>query len=245
MMDAHLDNLLDELVTAEPRERWNDALARARRSRRRYVAAVVTGAALVIVPAAWAITQAFEGKPAPQSIKSEFRFGNRMKAKIDMVLGRKEPKAIASKAHGVIQVQTADGPIDLWAAPASDGGTCYFVGWESELRKTRAGGTSTCVPATAKRSNAQSFGEHNLEFEWWGDYLHRNYRVANGYAYGRATTVRVNLSDGSSKTLPVVEGLFLGAVHQSLHWRLRPKLVSVVTRDAHGHVVGYLKLPPR
>jgi hypothetical protein len=244
MMDAHLDNLLDELVTAAPRERWNDVLARARRSRRRYFAAVVTGAALVLAPAAWAITQAFEGKPAPQSIKSEFRFGNRMKAKIDKVLGRKEPKAIASKAHGVIQVQTADGPLDLWAAPASDGGTCYFVGWQSDLRETRAAGTSSCAPATADRDNALG-PLHNLEVSWGGDYKHRNYRVVDGYAYGGATTVRITMSDGSTKTLPVVEGLFLGALHQSLHWRLRPRLVSVVTRDAHGHVVGSLRLPQR
>jgi hypothetical protein len=244
MMDSYLDELLDELVTAEPHARWNDVLRRAQRSRRRYVAALVTVAALVLAPAAWAITQAFEGKPAPQSVKSLFRFNNQMNARIAKALKRTEPRAIVSKAHGVIQVQTADGPIDLWAAPTKKGGTCYFVGWQSDLRRTNAGGTSGCVAATARLNNAGSSG-HNLEVSWGGDYEHRNYTVIEGHAYRGATTVRVTRTDGSTKALPVVEGLFLGALHQSVRWRLRPKIVSVIARNAHGHVVGYLRMPPR
>jgi hypothetical protein len=244
MMDSYLDGLLDELVTAEPRERWNDVLGRARRARRRYLAAVATVAALVLAPAAWAITQAFEGKPAPQSIKSAFQFNNKMDARIAKALGRRQPRAIASKAHGVIQVQTEDGPLDLWAAPASGGGRCYFVGWQSDIHETNASGTSTCVPGTARANNAGS-SAHNLEVSWGGDYAHRNYRVVAGYAYGGAATVRVTMSNGTTKTLPVVEGLFLDALHQNVHWRLRPKLVSVVARNAHGRVVGYLRLAPR
>ncbi|HEU5215095.1 MAG TPA: hypothetical protein VFU30_06110 [Gaiellaceae bacterium] len=53
------------------------------------------------------------------------------------------------------------------------------------------------------------------------------------------------LTDGTATTLPVVDGLFLGALHQSLHWRLRPRLVSVIARNSHGHVVGFLKLASR
>jgi hypothetical protein len=51
-MDAHLDGLLDELVVAEPRERWNDVLVRARRrrpvavSRRTFAFAVLAAVAL-------------------------------------------------------------------------------------------------------------------------------------------------------------------------------------------------------
>lgn len=244
MTDAYLDRLLDELVGTEPRETWSDVVARARRRRRRYVAVVAVVAVLVLAPAAWAITQAFEGKPAPQSIKSAFRDANTMNAMIAKVLGRRQPKAIASKAHGVIQVETADGPLDLWAAPASDGGTCYFIGWQSEVHETNASGSSSCVPGTARANNARS-SAFNLAVSWGGDYKHRNYTVVEGYAYGGATTVRIARSDGSTMTLPVVEGLFLGALRQSTHWRLRPKIVSVVSHDAQGHVVGYLRVPPR
>jgi hypothetical protein len=240
-MDAYLDHLLDELVTVDAREGWEDVLDRARRSRRRYLAAVTLVAALVLTPAAWAIGHAFEGKPAPPAIKAGFRDWNRMDARFANSFRRKQPKAIVSKAHGVIQVRTADGPVDLWAAPARGGGTCYFVGWESDLHGTRAGGTSSCVPATEKRWNTES-SLHGLALSQWTEYTHRSYKVVEGYAYGGAKTIRVTYSNGRTKTLPVVEGLFLGALHQSMHWRQRPKIVSVTARSAQGEVVGYWRL---
>lgn len=230
-MDAYLDRLLDELVVAEGRESWQDVLDRAHRSRRRYLLAVALVAALILVPTAWGIAQAFEGTPAPPKVKADLRFGNKMSAEIAKTLGRKEPKAIANKAHGVIQVQTADGPINLWVAPATDGGTCYLIAWQSGLGAT----SSSCVPATAP---THAGSKNKLDFGWGGDYAHRNYSIVSGYAYGGATTLRITLSNGETKTLPVVEGLFLGALHQSTHWRLRPKIVSAVAYNPHGQVVG-------
>jgi hypothetical protein len=97
---------------------------------------------------------------------------------------RRQPKAIVSKTHGVIQVQTADGPLDLWAAPATDGGTCCFVGWQSDLHKTQAAGNSSCAPATASLSNKGS-SAHSLDLSTWGDYQHRNYNIIQGYALRR------------------------------------------------------------
>ena len=242
-MDAHLDGLLDELVTAEPRERWNDVLGRARRARRRYVAVVAAVAALVLAPAAWAITRAFEGKPAPPSIKSVFKESNKMAATFAKALGRRQPKAIASKAHGVIQVQTAEGPLDLWAAPASGGGTCYFVGWQSDVHQTRALGESSCIPGSVEHTRSAA---HSLSISWGGDYVHRAYEVVNGYAFRGATSVRFRLSDGRTRTLPVVEGLFLGVIRRSAN-SLRShrgiRVVSATARDRRGHVVGTFSWP--
>ena len=220
---------------------WDEVLRRAGVRSRRYLVALLVVATLVLAPAAWAITRAFQGKPAPPSIKSFFRESNKFGGKFAKALGRTEPKAIVSKAHGVIQVKTADGPIDLWAAPAIGGGTCDFVGWQSDLNHAHATGIGSCYPATAALAKA----DNNLVWGSWGDYQHRNYKIVNGYAYGGATTVRVTLSNGKTTTLPVVEHLFLGALHQSTHWRQRPKLVSVIARNAHGHIVGYWKLPAR
>jgi len=220
----------------EPREAWQDVLARARRSRRRYVAALVVALALLLAPTAWAIAQAFQGQPAPHSVKSFFQTSNEMNARIAKALGKAAPRAIVSKAHGVIQVKTADGPIDLWAAPARGGGTCTLVAWEPNPSHPQTAKSGTCYPATT--NNAESSG-HNLAWSSGGDYWHRNYNVVTGYAYGDATTVRLTLSTGHTKTLPVVEHLFLGLLRQSVHWRQRPKIVSVTSRNAHGHVVGY------
>jgi hypothetical protein len=243
MMDAYLDQLLDELVAAEPREQWSDVRARARRPRRRYTAVVAAVAVLVLAPATWAAVNAFEGTPAPRSIKQSFVEWNANAVLIARNGFRKHaPKAIASKAHGVIQVQTADGPLDLWAAPARGGGACYFIGWQSELRKTHAFGESSCVPAAKKRS------ARIVNVSWGGDYLHRSYEVLEGYAYGAARTVRVALADGRTKTLPVVEGFFLGVARrgaESLRSHRGIRVVSITARDAHGKVVGRWRLQER
>src|SRR5262249_11694296 len=149
LMDAYLDHLLDELVAVEAPQAWQDVLDRARRSRRRYVAAVAVVAALILAPAAWAITQAFEGKPAPPSVTPFFRASNRMRAQMANALGRKEPKGMVSKAHGVIQVKTLDGLIDLWAAPAQGGGTCQLVAWEPNPSHPQGAASGGCYAATA------------------------------------------------------------------------------------------------
>jgi hypothetical protein len=236
-MDAYLDHLLDELVAGEAREAWQDVLDRARRSRRRYLAAVAVVAALVLVPASWAVAHAFEGRPAPPAVKSFFRMSNEMSAKIARDLGKREPRAIVSKAHGVIQVKTADGPLDLWAAPARGGGTCQLVAWETTPSHPHTSESGGCYPVTQP--------PNNLSWSSGGDYWHRNYNVVTGYAYGNVAIVRVTLSNGRSTRLPIVEHLFLGALPQSIHWRRRPRIISLTTRDAHGNLVGYWRRPAR
>lgn len=53
--DESLDRLLDALVVVEPKAAWEDAVMRARRSRRRYAFAAALIVALVVAPTAWAI----------------------------------------------------------------------------------------------------------------------------------------------------------------------------------------------
>lgn len=241
-MDAYLDHLLDELVPVQADEAWQDVLDRARRSRHHYAAALAVAVALLVAPAAWAIAHAFEGKPAPPAVRSFFRYSNQARTQIAKALGRKEPKAIVSKAHGVIQVKTADGLLDLWAAPAHGGGTCYLVAWEPNLNHPHTSDSGGCYPAT---SNAAEGSGHTLSWSSGGDYWHRSYNVVTGRASGGATSVRVTLSNRKTTTFPVVEGMFLGALRQSLHWRQRPKIIALTARNAHGHIVGYWKRPAR
>lgn len=222
MMDAHLDQLLDELVPAEPREQWNDVLHRARRSRRRFIAVVAAVGVLVLAPATWAAVNAFEGTPAPQVIQQNFSYTRvtinpTTGAILDLL-----PAADASKAHGVLQLQTSDGPLDLWAAPEADGsGTCWFVGWESDV-SIHALGFGSC---TTSNDAAITPATYN-------DASHPAYTVLVGSVTGSETTLDVTLTDGSTTTLPVAEHLFLGALpHGS-------KLASITGRDANGNVVA-------
>jgi hypothetical protein len=232
MNDAYLDGLLDELVTPRPRDRWNDVLVRAGRSRRRYAAIVAAVAVLVLAPATWAAVNAFEGTPAPQSIQQNFLQWDAQAAARQYALAQagftaKVPQAVADKAHGVLQLQTGDGPLDMWAAPATDRGTCYFIGWESDLsRPAGAYGYGGCAPATPQNGDDITWGEVNLPP------THPNYWVLSGYVYGDAATVDVVLADGRTTTLPVVEGLFMAAFDS------QEKIASLTAHDAAGSVVA-------
>jgi hypothetical protein len=227
-MDAHLDQLLDELVSAEPREQWNDVLARARRSRRRYAAIVAAAVALVVAPGTWAAVNAFEGTPAPQSIHQNFVQQDASAVAMEAFaaqngFARHFPRADASKAHGVLQLETNDGPLDMWAAPELDGnGACWFVGWESDLHGDQAAGGGGCMQVD---SSAIAPGT------WWA-YTHPSYTILDGSVTGSETSLDVTLTDGSTTTLPVVEHLFLGALPRG------SEPASIIGRDANGNVVA-------
>jgi hypothetical protein len=217
MMDAHLDGLLDELVVAEPSEAWNDVLGRARRSRRRYAAVAVAVAVLVLTPATWGAINAFEGTPAPPDVASDFSnlvgFQRGMAAKF--------PQADVSKAHGVIEVQTQDGPEDLWAAPDDQGGQCYYVDWAADVPSDSFGGCEPSPPPASKIA----FGDvwlpsHPTLTTFWGN------------VYVDAATVELTLDDGSTRTLHVVERLFLGSLEKGV------KVEKVTAFDASGNVVA-------
>jgi len=222
-MDAYLDGLLDELVTAEPREAWSDVLHRARRSRRRYMALAALVGALVLAPAAWAAVNAFEGTPAPQVIQQHFGYHMVVIDPLTGAIVDLLPAADASKVHGVLQLDTSDGPLDLWAAPETDGsGTCWFVDWESDLSGGHQIGHGSCTQGTDAAIAPQTYSDAN----------HPAYTVLVGSVTGAETSLDVTLTDGSTTTLPVVEHLFLGAVPSG------SEPASITGLDANGDVVA-------
>ncbi len=231
MMDAYLDGLLDELVPAEPREQWSDVLGRARRSRRRYTAVVAAVCALVLAPAAWAITNAFEGTPAPPDVSNDFTNLNTMAdLAVQQGIAAKWPHADVSQAHGVVEIQTADGPEDLWAAPSDRGGQCYFIDWASDPPGQDGSkyGFGGCEQSPAPASKI-GFGD-----VWVAG--HPDVRTFYGSVYVNAATIQVSLDDGSTLTAPVVEHLFVGSFPQGA------KADRVRAFDAAGNVVASLAL---
>jgi hypothetical protein len=236
-MTDYLDNLLDEWVPASrDAGSWNDVLNRARRSRRRYTAAVVVIAALVLVPATWAAVKAFEGSPAPQVIQQNFEWSFAA-AVMDPTTGailKLDPLADASKAHGVLQLQTSDGPLDLWAAPETDdsGGTCWFVGWESDLNTDHAIGRDSCTRVPGLTGPPDINSDLPITPTIYNDPNHPTYTIVVGSVTGSETTADVTLTDGSTTTLPVAEHLFLGALPPG------SQLASITGRDGAGYVVA-------
>jgi hypothetical protein len=228
MMDAHLDGLLDELVPAEPQAAWSDVLRRARRSRRRYTAVVAAIALLVLTPATWAAVDAFEGTPAPQDVATSFsQYDHFVRAQ--HALAGEGPQVDVSKAHGVIEIETPDGPEDLWATPDGAGGQCWFIDWANDKSSDGKFGFSGCEQPQPPASNID-----------WGDVWvpsHPTLMSFWGSVYVDAATVQVSLDDGSTQSLPVAEHLFLGSFPKGTN------VERVTAVDADGRVVASTAKP--
>jgi hypothetical protein len=113
------------LATA-PATRDQRELERRWSARRPRLVLVVVAAALLAVPTAVAfggkIVGLFQGTPAPAGISTNFAGSNRMADTMADFATRQGfaltvPHADVSKAHGVIEIETPDGPQHLWAAP--------------------------------------------------------------------------------------------------------------------------------
>lgn len=236
MSEAMIDDLLDAYAPAvEQLPDWNGVLRRARRARRRSVVLAVAAAALVVAPAAYAVVRAFEGRPAPPQIRSGFSQSNRMadlmnRFAIKRGFHLREPHALVSTAHGVLQVQTSVGPLDLWAARSTSGGFCWFVDYEADLKSGRpplgGGGCDQGSPPPSKITYST---------EWM--LKHPAIQQLMGRVFVRARSVRVQLSDGSAVKLPVAEGFFLGSIPNHVHVR------RVAAFDARGRRVAAFSVP--
>ncbi len=187
-------------------------------------------AALVLVPAAVAIggkiLDVFEGTPAPPTVSTVFSTDNQMadQAVQDGFAG-KFPHVDVSKAHGVVQIQTADGPQDLWAAPNDQGGLCWFINFASDASGPNgAYGGGGCDNSTPPAANI-TFGD------FW-EVQHPSLLTVDGRVYVTAATVRLTLADGSTTTLPVVEGLFLGSLSKDA------QVTQITAYDSSGKQVA-------
>jgi hypothetical protein len=207
-----IDHLLDELV--EPFELrpdgWDDVLARSRRARRRYVLAVAAAAALLLVPTAVAlrgeITGLFQGTPAPPAVSTSFESSNRMADyATQRGFGDRFPHADVSRAHGVLEVQTSDGPEDVWAAPDDQGGQCWWVDFANDPAGPGGKyGYGLCD------TNPPDAPDIEPGLTWLEP--HPSLMTLFGLVHVQADRVVVRLKDGSTLTLPVVEGAFLASV---------------------------------
>ena len=210
MTETRIHEVLDELVPSfEPRDDgWSDVLKRARGTRRRFAVVGAALLALVLVPTSFAlrnrITDLFQGTPAPPAVSDRFEASNRM---ADMAtkkgFGDKFPHAVVSQAHGVLEVQTPDGPEDLWAAPDDQGGKCWWVDWANDpVSAAGQFGFGGCdVPTSGTIDPGVIWVEPHpaLETLW-------------GRVYVQADRVVATLKDGAPLTLPVVEGGFLASL---------------------------------
>jgi len=218
-----------------PPSRWR-ALPFARLSRRRRLVLAVALLSFVIVPAALAfggkVVDLFEGAPPPPAVSTSFEAFNRLpNAAIRDGFARRFPHADVSKAHGVIEVQTPNGPQDLWAAPSDQGGLCWFIDYANDQPSGNGqpgyGACDTARPPTPDIA---------LEGPGW-TLSHPSLSTVDGRVYTDATTVRLTLADGSTRTLPVIEGMFLGSLDKGA------SVTQVSAYDKNGTKVAQLTRP--
>lgn len=237
MNDSQLDDLLDELVTVEPRPAWDDVMGRARRAHRRFVAMTAVVGLFVLSPAAWAVDRAFFGSPPPPQIKSYAAELEGFDSQVAAKIAREHGHATAdlSKLHGLVQVETPDGPLDVWAAPNSDGGLSTFEAYQADL----APGSDTSIGEEIWDPRPLDAGG----IKWESDGPHDDVYQTDGYTdNAHATSAQVTFKIGPqilSKTVPVVEGYYIAVFPRdpsvTSAWEgINVKVAKVVTFDASG-----------
>jgi hypothetical protein len=208
---------------------------RRRHMRRSRLVLALAVAALLAVPTAVAfggkLVDLFQGTPAPAEISTNFTGFNRSADRLADFATRQGfamtlPHADVSKAHGVIEIQTPDGPQDLWAAPSDQGANCYFIDFADDQPSPTGEklGIGGCDPSAAPVSNIN-----------WGQVWfrpHPDLVTVWGSVFVDAATVRLVLADGSTLSLPIVERLFLGSLAKG------DKVVKVTAFDAAGNEVA-------
>jgi hypothetical protein len=204
--------------------------------RPRLVVAVAV-AGLVLVPTGVAfggkLADLFEGTPAPPQVSTNFTDFNRMAdMAVQQGFASRFPHVDVSKAHGVIEIQTPDGPEDMWAAPNDQGGQSFFIDFAND---------PPGPDGMAGFGGSDSPGQQPEEKIDYGDvwtYVHPGLLTIYGSVNVDAATVRVTFDDGSTATLPVAEHLFLGSAAKGM------KVDSVVALDAAGNQLAAKTLRP-
>jgi len=212
------------------------ASGRRPRSRRRRLGFGLILAVLLCVPAAVALGERFTGflagTPAPPAVSDSFRTLNRMAGySTQKGFAARVPRAVANKAHGVIEVATADGPEDLWVAPSNQGGTCWFIDFADDPPGlTGQRGFGGCEPPNPEAKIR------------WGEVwtvLHPALTTVFGHVYTDAATLHVEHLDGRVSVIPVVDDMFLESIDRGA------SVASLTAYDASGRVVAKLIVEPQ
>jgi hypothetical protein len=213
MIDERVTALLEESVPdfeGAPAN-WSDVVRRVRRHRRRRVAvgvALVAGFAVLVLPPAGLgerLIDWFRGTPAPPEVREAIERPNDVPPPVFELL-RERPEIEASKARGVLAIQTSRGPVRLWAAPQKDGGACAFI--QVGVRDGRAVGSEACHPPIRQRTVRISADLRPIDARLQEDGL----VFAIVFGWKRGIDVIVTWSDRSRSRVPVTDGYALTEV---------------------------------
>lgn len=205
------------------------------------VAAAILVGVLLVTPAfgiGGRLVDLIQGPPAPPEVQTHFAANDGTREKMFAYAAEAGEKlhdrfspVIASEARGVFAIESADGPIYLWAAPTEDGRQCWL---------TQAGtNTATGSPIGLSSCDGSDVTSAMSPEPWW--IAERpSVEIIHVRLYDDAITrVDVELEDAPSVALPVVAGHALGTVAKE------ERIVAIVGRNANGDEVARFTLRQR
>jgi hypothetical protein len=167
----------------------------------------MAGSALLALPPAGLgerLVDWFRGVPATRDVRKAIESNNVPPPIFELL--RKQPDVDASKARGVLAIQTSRGRVRLWSAPRDDGGACAFI--EVGVREGRAVGSTACHPPTRSGQVQISADLRPIDLE-----LQENRLVfAKVFGWKPGIEVVITWSDRSRSRLPVTDGYALAEV---------------------------------
>lgn len=213
------------------------------RSQRRALSVAVVAAALVgallVAPGVGLgdrLLDLLQRPAAPPEVQAHFAASDALRKKLfahteaaGHALHDRFSRVIADEARGVAAIESADGPIYLWAAPTEDGRQCWLIQAGAEAATGRPYGLTSC-DATETESKIRPGGLWTAE--------RPSVRIVHARVYDDAITrVDVVIENGREVSLPVVAGHALGTIEQDA------RVVAFVGRDASSAEVARRDLP--
>ncbi len=234
VLESHLERLVNPIDDSD----WLDVQRRVRGMRRpRRVIAFAAGiaaAAVLAVPAfgvGGRLLDLIDGSPAPPEVKTYFAADNQSRQQLfaaaaaaGQVLRDRYAQVSPEGARGIAAIESADGPIYLWAAPTTDGRQCWLIQAGSEAATGRPYGLGACDGASPTASMATGTF-------WTAE--RPNVQIVHARVYDAAiVSVEALLADSGPLTLPVVSGHALGTIAKG------NRVEAFVGRNAAGDEVA-------
>jgi hypothetical protein len=238
LLEQHFSRLRNPIDDSD----WLAVRRRARRRGRRaaLIAAVLVAAALLVAPAfgIGRVLDLIQGRPAPPGVKTTFAASNTLREQLlahEGAAGRqlrdRYSRVIPSEARGVAAIESADGPIYLWAAPTEDGGQCWLIQAGGDPATGRPHGFGSCDDPDRTGAIRPSGPAWTIE--------RPSIAIMHVRIYDDAITrVQIEFEDAADVSLPVVSGHALGTVSKEA------RLQAIAGRSEDGEVVARW-MPPR
>jgi hypothetical protein len=218
---------------------WLDVRRRARRPWRRaaLIAVAAVTAVLLVAPAFGIgdrVLDLIQGPPAPPAVQTQFSLSSAFREQMfahardaGIEIHDRFSPVIASETRGVTAIETADGPIYLWAAPTEDGRQCWLEQTGEDPATGRPYGGGSCDPVDPTGAMQPDGPGWTIDRP---SVLSFHVRVYDD----TITRVILELDGADALSLPVVSGHALGTIPKQEHVSLR----SVVGFNADGDVVA-------